>query len=276
MTDAISSFWRWIKKKVCGSYDAESEEILVLKESLGQCEADLETQKQINKELEERNDSLIEDIEEASETIQFLRENQKEETDELEIYWNNKRPKNDKLTYPGRPLFTNINTKCWIDPRIYFNTDSTVPIISGGSHDEIAIKSLDYVKQRTTYKSDKDPSEFWQFAFETKQRRQGDCEDGAILLANILLASGVPYWRVRLNAGDVEGGGHAYVTYLAEKDNQWYILDWCYWYDKSKNLQRTFHDAEKYFGIWFSWNKNHIYPNDELDRETLKNKGVLI
>lgn len=33
-----------------------------------------------------------------------------------------------------------------------------------------------------------------------------NCEDGAILLANILMKAGVPYWRVRLNAGNVWDG----------------------------------------------------------------------
>ena len=52
---------------------------------------------------------------------------------------------------------------------------------------------------------------------------------------------------IRLNAGDVKGGGHCWCTYLAEKDNVWYILDWCYWYNESKDLGRTWKDAEKYY-----------------------------
>jgi len=91
------------------------------------------------------------------------------------------------------------------------------------------------------------------------RRGKGDCEDGAILMANMMLLSGVPYWRIRLNAGDVEGGGHAYVTYLRETDNEWYILDWCYWPSESANFKKKWKDAQKYFGIWGSWNTKYIY-----------------
>jgi len=91
------------------------------------------------------------------------------------------------------------------------------------------------------------------------------CEDGAILMANIMLNSGVPYWRIRINAGNVVGGGHAYVTYLKEKDDKWYVLDWCYWYNASgtlwKNAKKYYSDSDgkKGFGIWGSWNAKYIY-----------------
>jgi hypothetical protein len=48
-------------------------------------------------------------------------------------------------------------------------------------------------------------------------------------MANIMLRSGIPYYRIRLNAGNVNGGGHAYVTYCRETDNQFVVLDWCYY-----------------------------------------------
>lgn len=98
------------------------------------------------------------------------------------------------------------------------------------------------------------------------------CEDGAILMANMMINSGVSSWRLRLNAGDVKigngvrRGGHAYVTYLREFDNKWYVLDWCYEYKESVNFKKTWKKAKKYFSIWFSWNLKYIYKNIELDR----------
>jgi len=92
------------------------------------------------------------------------------------------------------------------------------------------------------------------------------CEDGAILMANMMLKSGIPYWRIRLNGGDVKGGGHAYVTYLREKDNKFYVLDWCYWPNESINFGQPWADAKNYFGIWFSWNKKYGFIKDTLDR----------
>lgn len=188
-----------------------------------------------------------------------------EEQDPLEKYWNNKRPKSNIL-YPGRPLFLD-ETPCRVDPRIFFTIDHTLPTFIG-TNDDKARKCLCWVHENIKYTEDY--KEFWQFAFETLKRKKGDCEDQAILMANMMIMSGVSYWRIRLNAGTVKGGGHAYVTYLSEKDNKWYILDSCYWYSESRGLKKLFKDAEKYFGIWFSWNTKHIYLNEEYER---KNEG---
>lgn len=189
---------------------------------------------------------------------------------ELEAYWNNKRPKNDFYEYPARPPLEGTNN-IDLDPRLFYAPeDSNLPIVSGNSHDDIASAALDYVIRRLTYTSD--PTQFklneaWLFAFETWKLKKGDCEDGAILLANIMLKSGIPYWRIRLNAGDVKGGGHCWVTYLRESDNQWVVLDWCYWPNEAKDLKLLWKDAENYFSIWFSWNVEHIYKNEVFDRK---------
>ena len=120
-------------------------------------------------------------------------------------------------------------------------------------------KTLKFIISKIKYTSDQDKGEMWQFAFETFKRDKGDCEDGAILMYNILVNSNVPYWRLRLNAGSVQGGGHVYLTYLREKDNQWYVCDWCYWPNESINFKKKWKDAQKYFGIWFSWNSKYIF-----------------
>jgi len=135
--------------------------------------------------------------------------------------------------------------------------NSLTPVIKGTSYDNIAEKALKYVHDTVKYTSEK--KDYWQFTDETIQRGKGDCEDGAILLYNIIVKAGVPSYRVRLNAGDVKGGGHAYVTYYSDKG--WVILDWCYWYNESKRLNKTWKDAEKYFGIWFSWNDEFVWEN---------------
>lgn len=227
----------------------------------------LETKKGVTKELYECK-LLIKQLEDK---IDELNSSQYHE---LELYWNNKRKKSETVRWRARPLFevAQNNTINWwedniqVDPRIFWTYDNTIPTFKGFSNDDIAIKCLDWVARNITYTADINPDEFWQFAFETFARRKGDCEDGAILIANMMLMSGVPYWRIRLNAGSVQGGGHAYVTYLAEKDNKWYILDWCYWYHESRNLGRTFKDAEKYFGIWFSFNTKYVYPDEKFER----------
>jgi len=180
---------------------------------------------------------------------------QESSQDDIEKYWNNKRKKTNWV-YPGRPNPTDPDKRVFVDPRIFYQQDHTLPTYSG-TNDEIASKCLHYVNLKIKYT--KDDKDYWQFAYETRERKKGDCEDGAILMVNMMIMSGIPYWRVRLNAGKVKGGGHTYVTYLREENNEWYILDWCYWYKESKNFGKKWDDAEKYFTIWGSWNQKYVF-----------------
>jgi len=190
-----------------------------------------------------------------------------DQEDEVKEYWENKIKPSVSYRYPGRPGYQ-------VDPRTYLNpNDCTVPIVpkkvKDKGYDAIAKYCHDKVILTIKYKSDS--GENWKFAFETKTDKKGDCEDGAILLANMMLRAGIPYWRMRINAGwvyhtDSEQTGHAYVTYLAE-DNKWYVLDWCYWPMKSVDLQMPWAEAEgKYFSVWFSFNTQYLYKKDNLDR----------
>jgi len=229
--------------------------------------------KAIIESLEDERDILKSENDTLNKSILLYEadEDKRNQEGELESYWNNKRPKTS-WKHRGRPLFENKERELvWtkdnilVDPRIFFNIDSTLSTFEG-TNDEIASRCLNWVAKYITYTSDKEPSEFWQFAFETNKRRKGDCEDGAILMANMMLMSGIPYWRIRLNCGEVQGGGHAYLTYLREEDNQWYVMDWCYWYNESRNYQKTWKSAEKYFTIWGSWNQKYVFgslPKEE-------------
>jgi hypothetical protein len=123
---------------------------------------------------------------------------------------------------------------------------------------------LRWVHDWITYKAEK--KEYWQSAFETWDRKAGDCEDGAILIYRLAILAGVPEWRVKLCAGWVHDpnkkgtkSGHAYIIYLSELYNDWFVMDWCYWYGESLwNFQMTPHrELIKYKEIW--WTTNHVY-----------------
>ena len=75
--------------------------------------------------------------------------------------------------------------------------------------------------------------EYWQNPEDTIVTMKGDCEDGAILIKSLSLAAGVPDWKVKIMAGMVVGGGHAYCTYIRNDETQ-VILDWCYWPNKKQ------------------------------------------
>jgi len=219
--------------------------------------------------LETENFNLKSEVSSLNSKISILN-GQIEKVDPLETFWNEKRPKAD-IVYKGREIPGKTETY-EIDVRNFFTSnDSTIPNLpSGLSYDECAVSALRWVHNNISYVSDSSSegySEYWQFPFETLTLKTGDCEDGAILIANIMLKAEVPYWRIRLNAGDVKGGGHAYVTYLREADSKWYVLDWCYWYEKSlANFGiKEFKDLDKYYGIWFSWNLKYSFYTPTYD-----------
>ena len=183
----------------------------------------------------------------------------------LETKWNTRRPHTENFRYPARTLL-NRSELLKIDPRIFFTpADGDLPVINGDDPDAIAFKCLQWVHKNIKYTSDISQfkhEEEWLFAHETLLLRNGDCDDGSILMANMMVKSGIPYWRVRLNAGLTRGGGHCFVTYLS-KNEEWLILDWCYDY---KSQGQPWSKAEKYFDIWFSFNSRFLFAADMLDR----------
>ena len=183
---------------------------------------------------------------------------------ELEIELNSKYPQKN-VTYRRK------EHDAWyeIDVRNYFQEfDSTIPTVKGTNCDNIALKALIWVHDNIKYVKDNEEygfSEFWAIPYQTLKHKRGDCEDGAILLANILLRSGVPYYRIRLNVGKVSGGRHCYVTYCREFDNQFVVLDWCYFYKKDAVRLRPLHSEERaYYEVEFSWNQRYSFVNQEL------------
>jgi|TARA_B100000959_G_C14874805_1_gene579933 hypothetical protein len=124
-------------------------------------------------------------------------------------------------------------------------------------------------------------SENWSFSYQTLGRMNGDCEDGAILLYDILRNAGVPAWKLRLNAGwvttqDIQQplGGHVWLSYYVEsqfwkskRDDRWVILDWCYGdLDiEIKPEDRIRHTDDKRYGpIDYSFNEEYTWSLGKL------------
>lgn len=191
---------------------------------------------------------------------------------EKEKYWNSKYPKDDTVTYECRYIFLHDGTRknCLVDPRIFYQPyGGQLTALAGNltkncvTNDDKAEAILSWVQDNIQYKSDivvEGIDEYWQFWYETLQLKSGDCEDGAILIANLMLAAGIPYWRIRLNAGAVFGGNHCYVTYCRETDNEFVVMDWCYEEKKIPVSQRKLHrDERDYWAIWWSFNTRYVF-----------------
>jgi hypothetical protein len=107
-----------------------------------------------------------------------------------------------------------------------------------GSHDAIAYQAQRWAVLNLTYVSDN--GEYWQNDLETITKKEGDCEDGAILIYSMMLRSGVPADRIKVVGGyvyDETGpGGHAWCMYKRQKDNEWIVLDWCFIQDSGRAI----------------------------------------
>jgi len=105
------------------------------------------------------------------------------------------------------------------------------------------------------------------------------CEDGAILLYDILRKNGIPAWKLRVTAGWVKVGkskaGHAYLTYYSVKHDKWVILDWCFYPSYRKIADREpYYENPFYLDVWFSFNEEYAWAKavGKEAKEFLKNK----
>jgi len=179
-----------------------------------------------------------------------------------EDFWNSKYPKATvvlPLSYMPNIGFINVDVRAF-----FVNPHSlNLPFPTHLCDDQNALEALLWVIDHIKYTSDKslfDVPEFWMLPSQTLHMRKGDCDDGAILLANLMLAAGIPYWKIRLTAGMVPAGGHAYVTYFCEEKDYWVTLDWCYYPNRKPVIERPdYKESPIYREVWFSFNQRYAF-----------------
>lgn len=189
-------------------------------------------------------------------------------------YYNNKYPKVN-LTYSRTDKYNTFK----IDVRQFLNKNNFFLPELKGTDDKKALKGLKWIIENIAYNSDYKQykqNEYWAFGYETFKRRQGDCEDGAILLYDILSKNKIPIWKLRVNAGWVKNpytgkrGGHAYLTYFYEKENRWIILDWCYFPNLKPIKDRIEYKQNKiYKDVWFSFNEKYSWSKGLNENEQI-------
>ena len=207
---------------------------------------------------------------------------------DLKDYWNNKWEKKSVI-YSGRALRSS-RKRIDVDVRnfIVANDDILEDLVERynlkrPTYNETAHACQKFVVDFIEYKSDEMTSsceEFWQFPFETVTARAGDCEDGAILMASLMIMAGIPNWRVKVAGGTVRPqptaplGGHAYCLFLADRENsmEWEIHDWCYYEDSNiptgkKPLAKDGGYNNSYIDIWFTFNNEFAWSNIEVNLE---------
>ena len=113
--------------------------------------------------------------------------------------------------------------------------------------------SWDWIRAHIYYKLEE--KDFWKFPNETLTDGYGDCEDGAILLACLILARNklIPYYEVLVNV--YETPQHVAVTLAGE------LCDWT-----NPSLKRVPSDWK----LWYCFNKKHAYTTKEHVQEWKK------
>jgi len=204
---------------------------------------------------------------------------------EIRDYWNNKWVKKP-ITYAGRTL-RKTNKPMEVDVKNFITTNDNILEkcvsyygLRKATYNETAQACQQFICNSISYISDEEENgyiDFWQFPFETLFSRKGDCEDGGILMASLMIQAGIPNWRVKVAGGLVQEsptapqGGHAYCIYLADRENgelEWEIHDWCYYPDANvptgkKPLSKEGGFNQCYKEVWFTFN-NEFSWTDEL------------
>jgi transglutaminase-like putative cysteine protease len=189
-------------------------------------------------------DSLLEDVQRVQDTFLQIR------LGSLKLYKNNQEV-SSSVDYTHYLQLGNFTVK-----------KLAQSIVSARDSDDVkAGKLRDWVQENITYADDfktYGQSEYWALPSMTLRREQGDCEDGAFLLASMMLAVGVDTDRVRVYGGFVSDGtieatgGHAWVAYKRETDEEWVALDWCYYpTDDSVQERQTLAQDQRYMDDYF-------------------------
>ncbi len=211
-------------------------------------------------------------------------------------YWNTKW-ETAPIIYTGRALRAEVYKKqIDVDVKAFIKKNDAIlwhVITQVGlrkeTPNETAFAVQNFVCNFLKYKYDDltaEVPEFWLMPWESIQAEIGDCEDGAILIAALLINAGIPNWRVKVAAAEViadpifapsdtEVGGHAYCLYLADRPDsdrklEWVILDWCYLQDpevpiEEKPLARDGGTEGAYRGVLFTFNDEFSWAQTALE-----------
>jgi len=107
---------------------------------------------------------------------------------------------------------------------------------------------LEYVGNNIRYVPDQG-KEFWKFPAETLADKVGDCEDGAILTAALMLARNIaPYYEILVNVFDTGAGFHVAVTVDGR------LMDW---------TRPTIYGVPPDWKLWYCFNRKHAYTTRE-------------
>ena len=251
---------------------------------------ELSRKTQIISEIENQKEILEEDLIKCKDNSELI----KKEIDRLnnlipkpdphEEYWNNKYPK-VKVFYTARPW--GRSTKMIpVDVRLFI-TPQDYGIQKFVSDNGLFVKDFEFDIPRVykfimdnlyKYTYDKDNygiGEFWEFPFEVLSNIDAgyDCDSWSNFISSVLIAGGVPSWKVRVVVGNCRFGGHSTMYFHSDESNRFHHLNSTSSkkYFKYLNEYPTSDDAMPgennsmpkdpmgIYDVWFSLNNLHVW-----------------
>ena len=131
------------------------------------------------------------------------------------------------------------------------------------------VYNIEYMTDQQQYGYD----ELWVPPVMLLNNRKGDCEDGAFLIMSLGLNAGVDPKRLRMYGGFVDAGpgadsgGHGWVAYRRESDDEWVAVDFSYYSDLMPMDRRTpLKDDHKYVDDYFFMTNQFIAITENTNR----------
>ena len=174
------------------------------------------------------------------------------------------------------PNFVNL----WLQYPNDIIKNLAMSIVHPTDSDDVKMEKIQkWVVRNIAYMTDEKQygyEELWVPPVMVLKTRKGDCEDGAFLIMSLGLNAGVDPERLRMYGGFVDAGpgaasgGHGWVAYRRESDNEWVAVDFSYYPDLRPMDARTpLKEDEKYVDDYFFITNQYtvITPNTNRVRD---------
>ena len=150
-------------------------------------------------------------------------------------------------------------------------------IVNSGDSDDIKMEKIQrWVYENIRYMTDQEQygyEEIWVPPTMTLQTMAGDCEDNAYLVISLALNAGVDPNRLRFYAGIVkagegaETGGHGWVAYKRESDDEWVAIDTTYYPDlRPMDIRIKLKDDDRYIDDYFIFELGRVILTPDNNR----------
>ena len=177
----------------------------------------------------------------------------------------------DKIT--RAPGFVNL----WLQFPNDIIRDLAMSIVHPLDSDDVKMEKIQrWVVDNIEYMTDEEQygfAEIWAPPVMLLLTRKGDCEDGAFLIMSLGLNAGVDPSRLRMYGGFVEAGqgaatgGHGWVAYRRESDDEWVAVDFSYYPDLRPIEERIpLKDDDKYIDDYFFITNQYLVATETTNR----------